>query len=182
MLAIRRTLNDPKWCQDVVAHRLIFCENVRSVPTEHLLIDCSCCQRFLAFCCSCTSKQLQAEEACRERRSRSTEDDDDALPPKPCHYYKVALVDGACLGNGQDKATAGIGITLGLHPTMQWAIPIDDAVDPASVRTSQRAELLAAIHGMRKLAEFETHPRDKRDKAREVHWESDSKITLGHHV
>lgn len=77
--------------------------------------------------------------------------DGDDQPPKPCHYYKIAFVDGACLGNGRNEATAGIGIAIGRNPmTMQWAISIDDDIDPSFVRTSQRAELLAAIHGIQK--------------------------------
>ncbi|KAF8432229.1 hypothetical protein L210DRAFT_3414276 [Boletus edulis BED1] len=177
MLAIRRALNDPQRCQDVVGHRLIFCENTQSMSTEHLLLDCWCCDRFLVYCCACTARQYHAAEAAR-RRNRYAPVDDNEPPPKLCHYYKVAFVDGACLGNGQEKATAGIGIAIGTNPMlMQWAIPIDDDIDPSFVRTSQRAELLAAIHGIRKFAEWEKHPREKRHKGREAHEESDSKIT-----
>ena len=158
-------------CQDVVAHRLVFCEVAQSLPTEDLLLDCSCCHRFLAYCCHCTQKRLRKAAAARRRYRRSSPANDD---DNPCHYYKIAFVDGACLGNGHDGATAGIGIAIGTdRMTMHWAIPIDDDVDPSSIRTSQRAELLAAIHGIRKLAESEDHPRDKPDKAREVHKESE---------
>ncbi|KAG6375313.1 hypothetical protein JVT61DRAFT_3538 [Boletus reticuloceps] len=130
MLAIRRTFNDPQRCQDVVGHRLIFCENAQSMSTEHLLLDCWCCDRFLAYCCACTARQYHAAEAAR-RRNRYAPVDDNEPAPKPCHYYKVAFVDGACLGNSQEKATAGIGIAIGTNPMlMQWAIPIDDDIDP----------------------------------------------------
>jgi ribonuclease HI len=112
-------------------------------------------------------------EAARQYYPASADDNDDndEPPPKPCHNYKVAFVDGACLGNGQAKATAGIGIAIGANAmTMHWAIPVDDDIDPSFVRTSQRAELLAALHGIGKLAEFENHPSDK-------HEETDSKTT-----
>lgn len=171
MLALRRVLNDPDRCQDVVAHRLIFCETAQSMPTEDLTLDCWCCDRFFAHCCACTERRRMAES-----RYFPTPEDDDKPPPKPCHYYKVAFVDGACLANGQDGATAGIGIAIGIHPEIHWAIPVDDEVDPSSARTSQRAELLAAIYGIRKLAEFEDQP-NKPGKSRESHWDSDDKIT-----
>lgn len=160
MLALRRVLNDPGRCQDVVGHRLVFCETAQRMPTEDLLLDCWCCNCFFAYCCACTERQRPAEAARRFY---------DSKPPKPCHYYKVAFVDGACWGNGQDEATAGIGIAIGVNPmTMQWAIPIDDEVDPCATRTSQRAELLAAIYGIRKLAESEDCS-NKDGEAREEH-------------
>lgn len=181
MLALRRTLNNPDRCQDVVARRLVFCDAAESIPTEYLLLDCWCCDRFLAYCCACTERLRRAEEAKRRMnryRPPFGDSDDDEPPPKPCHYYKVAFVDGSCLENGQETARAGIGIAIGANPmTMHWAIPVDDGVDPGFVRTSQRAELLAAIHGIRKLAEFEEHPEDKRARVGEAHSESDSKIT-----
>ncbi|KAG8218092.1 ribonuclease H-like domain-containing protein [Butyriboletus roseoflavus] len=74
----------------------------------------------------------------------------------------MAFVDGAYLGNGQDGATAGIGVAIGAKSlTMQSAIPIDDLIDPSPVRTSQRAELLAAINGIRKLGEYEAAAANK---------------------
>ncbi|KAF8432235.1 hypothetical protein L210DRAFT_3718294, partial [Boletus edulis BED1] len=118
----------PSTTHDVVGHRLIFCE---SMSTEYLL-DCWCCDRFLAS----TARQYHAvEAACR--RNRYAPVDDNEPPPKPCHYYKVAFVDGACscLGNaGQEKATAGIGIAIGTNPMlMQWTIPMDDDIDRSHI-------------------------------------------------
>ncbi|KAG8218091.1 ribonuclease H-like domain-containing protein [Butyriboletus roseoflavus] len=99
-------------------------------------------------------------------------------PPRPCHCYKIAFVDGACLGNGQDGATAGIGIAIGSDlMTMHWAIPIDDDINPSSVRTSQRAELLAALQGIRKLAESEDYSKDEPGKPTEMHRDAGDKVT-----
>ncbi|KAG9309761.1 ribonuclease H-like domain-containing protein [Chiua virens] len=171
MLALRRVLNDTNRCQDVVSHRLIFCERAEHMPTEHLLLDCWCCNRFFVFCCACTERQRLVVETLRQFGDDVHSDDE--APPRLCHYYKVAFVDGACLGNGKDGAKAGIGIAIGVnHLTMQWAIPVDDDIDPAPVRTSQRAELLAAIHGLSKLAESE----DRTQKPG-VHKDSDNMIT-----
>ena len=65
--------------------------------------------------------------------------------------YRVCFTDGACLDNGQSDSRAGIGGTLGSE-AHQWAIPIDHSIDPGGKRSSQRAELLAAIEGLRRLS------------------------------
>lgn len=38
---------------------------------------------------------------------------------------------------------------MGTDDEDQWAIPVDDKIDPQGPRTSQRTELLAAIEGVR---------------------------------
>lgn len=55
------------------------------------------------------------------------------------------------------QACAGIGIAMGVEEDDQWALPVDERLDFALGvrRTSQRAELLAAIQGLRKMEEFE---------------------------
>jgi ribonuclease HI len=74
------------------------------------------------------------------------------------HYFQVVFTDGACSNNGRDNAKAGLGITIGTKEEFCWSIAVDDAVDPGAARTSQRAELLAAIEGLKKLEErHETH-------------------------
>lgn len=53
-----------------------------------------------------------------------------------------------------------MGITIGSNVEHSWIIPVGDAVDPGAARTNQRAELLAAIGGLKKLEEaypFEGH-------------------------
>ena len=55
--------------------------------------------------------------------------------------------------NGQVGATAGIGILYGEEPGSQLAIPITSELDPGQKRTSQRAELLAALAAVRFMAE-----------------------------
>ncbi|KAN0098082.1 Ribonuclease H-like domain containing protein [Tylopilus felleus] len=160
---IQRILSDPHRCQDVVAHRLIFCEVALASPPDERILECECCRRFLAYCCACTERR-RTEDECSPYFS----EDPDFY--KPCHHYKIAFVDGACLGNGQEGATAGIGIAIGAKfLTMQWALPIDDLVDPVPTRTSQRAELLAAINGIRKLGEYEGSPVTKSREGRANH-------------
>ncbi|KAH7918768.1 hypothetical protein BV22DRAFT_1186030 [Leucogyrophana mollusca] len=55
----------------------------------------------------------------------------------------LVFTDGACLDNGKDYATGmGIAIGLGGEDVDQWAIPIDDSIDPGAPGTNQRAELV----------------------------------------
>ncbi|KAL4075472.1 ribonuclease H-like domain-containing protein [Scleroderma citrinum] len=75
-----------------------------------------------------------------------------------CHNCRIVCTDGACSNNGKYGATAGIGIALGEADDQQWSLPIDDNLDPGGRRTSQRAELLAAIVGLDKVAEADGHP------------------------
>jgi ribonuclease HI len=73
-------------------------------------------------------------------------------PDKPvCHLVRFVFTDGACSNNGQDCAKAGLGIAIG-DDGFSWSIAVDDTMD-SGPRTSQRAELLAAIKGLKKLKE-----------------------------
>lgn len=76
------------------------------MPIDERILECDCCRRFLAYCCSCTERR-HAEDA----RSPYFSTDPDFY--KPCHHYKIAFVDGAWLGNGKDSATAGISVAIG---------------------------------------------------------------------
>ncbi|PCH34222.1 ribonuclease H-like protein, partial [Wolfiporia cocos MD-104 SS10] len=53
---------------------------------------------------------------------------------------------------GQAGATAGIGVAISESKGDQWAIPVDNSMDASPRRSSQRAELLAAIEGLRRLS------------------------------
>lgn len=71
--------------------------------------------------------------------------------PRPCHHFRLVFTDGACRLNGQVGATAGIGIAYGEETGSQRATSITSLSDPGQKRTSQRAELLAALAGLRVL-------------------------------
>ncbi|KAI6007901.1 ribonuclease H-like protein [Pisolithus marmoratus] len=89
---------------------------------------------------------------------------------KVCHHYLIVFTDGACFNNGRYGAVSGIGIAFGTREensededqgTHQFAIPVDDRLDPEGKRTSQRAELLAALHGLKRVCdEDESHLAD----------------------
>lgn len=79
-----------------------------------------------------------------------------------CHHDRIVYTDGACINNGRSGAAAGIGIAFGTHQgdpgdeyTSQFSIPVDDKLDPVGKRTSQRAELLAALEGLRVICDHD---------------------------
>ncbi|KAG6914511.1 hypothetical protein DXG01_016843 [Tephrocybe rancida] len=61
------------------------------------------------------------------------------------------MTDGARSNNGRYGARAGLGIVIGGYEGHCWSIPVDYGVDGDAPRTNQRAELLAAIEGLRRL-------------------------------
>ncbi|KAF8215104.1 ribonuclease H-like domain-containing protein [Mycena galopus ATCC 62051] len=92
--------------------------------TSHVHDHCDACWCFFARCCQ------------------------SIRPDNVCHLHPLIFVDGACTRNGQPDARAGIGCAMGYAPEDQVSIPITDAMDPGARRTSQRAELLAALCGL----------------------------------
>lgn len=129
--AYTRTLFDPeRMAPGVRGRRWFFCANIaQSMPASKLILSCSYCGRFFANDCS-----------------HIPSDDQDF----DCYRFPVVYTDGACRNNGQRDAVrqAGLGVAMGTSERDQWAIPVDDSVDPRGSRTSQRAELLAAIRGV----------------------------------
>ncbi|SJK97115.1 uncharacterized protein ARMOST_00365 [Armillaria ostoyae] len=103
--------------------------------TRDQVTTCTHCTRYFAACpCNVNSLMLYAD---------------------PCHNFKLVFTDGACSNNGRPSATSGIGISMGTASEYRWSIPIDDSIDRGKSRTSQRAELLAAIYGLKKIDEVE---------------------------
>ncbi|KAJ7105053.1 ribonuclease H-like domain-containing protein, partial [Mycena crocata] len=89
---------------------------------------CEQCNRFFARCCH--------------------------HPDTICLYCCFVFVDGACSRNGQRAvAQAGIGCAMGVDPKDQISLRVTDAMDPGAPRTNQRAELLAALAGLRLLVD-----------------------------
>ena len=85
--------------------------------------------------------------------------------------------------NGQAEATAGVGIACGEGENDQLSLPITEETDPGQRRTSQRAELLAALTGLRYLemtagieqigAQTNNHRDSQRETARVVATDSE---------
>jgi ribonuclease HI len=100
-----------------------------------LRLTCPHCGLFFVRCC--------------HRTYRDERDD-------ACHHFHIIMTDGACLDNGSVSTApvAGLGIAFGDNNErhQQLSIPVTDDIDkPNLTQTSQRAELLAAIHGLKSL-------------------------------
>lgn len=68
-----------------------------------------------------------------------------------CHHFPLYFIDGACSNNGQKDARAGVGIARGIGGEDFFSIPVTDDVDSFPLRSSQRAELLAAWLALSKI-------------------------------
>ncbi|KAF7348183.1 Ribonuclease H-like protein [Mycena sanguinolenta] len=117
--------------------------------STHFYDECDFCGRFFARCCA--SK----------------------LPHRVCHDHPLVFVDGSCSRNGQFDARAGIGCAMGNSNEDQVSILVTYAMDACLPRTSQRAELLAALHGLRMVvgSSIHDHPRAPLRGARAEHSE-----------
>ena len=129
--------------QNIEQRKFTFCPMLASYDFNLLVIECHYCTRFFAACCP----------------HQSFGGDWYGLKPS-CHHFQLVFTDGACSKNGRDDTKAGLGITIGTSEEFCWSVPVDDAVDPGAARTNQRAELLAAIEGLKKLEEESPFPRD----------------------
>lgn len=81
---------------------------------------------------------------------------------RTCHHCRLVFTDGSCLNNGAHGSASGIGIAFGRPEgepgtgrSYQFSIPVNDRLDPEGKRTNQRAELLAALHGLKKICRFD---------------------------
>ncbi|KAG6849924.1 hypothetical protein H0H93_003635 [Arthromyces matolae] len=109
-----------------------FCPSLEGLSPPELIVECGRCGLFDIRCCMHPT-----------------------LPGrKTCHHSRLVLTDGACSNNGQPGAKSGLGVVLGSVEEYGWSIPVDDSMDPGNPRTSQRAELLAAITGIQLLLEY----------------------------
>ena len=113
-----------------------FCPTISGLDINNLIVQCPKCTRFFAACCLHNSLG------------------GDMFDPEKsiCHHHQIVFTDGACSHNGQgDGAKAGLGIVLSdSDDDLFWSIAVDDTLD-SGPRTSQRAELLATIEGLRNL-------------------------------
>ncbi|KAI0348461.1 ribonuclease H-like protein [Trametopsis cervina] len=132
--------------QRIQNRKFLICEAIAHLSVEDLITYCNDCGRYYVLCCA---------------HSHDWFDNDVA-----CHQFALVFTDGACLNNGRGDARAGLGGTAGVPladdeyeegPPLTWSVPVDDRVDtyPNARRSSQRAELLAAIEGLRRVEALE---------------------------
>lgn len=126
--------------QHIFNRKYILCDQLKdNFDTHELIGSCPDCSYFLATCC----------QHYKQTRART------------CHHFQLVFTDGACRDNGRLGASAGLGIAFGREPDQQFSIPVDDAVDPGGKRTSQRAELLAALEAVRRLKDMSPTPHEQ---------------------
>ncbi|KAK0505122.1 ribonuclease H-like domain-containing protein [Armillaria luteobubalina] len=131
--------------------------------TRDQLVTCTHCARYFAACFACPCSV------------------NDPRLYNPCHNFKLVFTDGACSNNGQPYATSGIGISMGTVSEYRWSIPIDESIDRGKSRTSQRAELLAAIYGLKKINEADIYEAESIRKHGSPAYNSHLKVgVLGH--
>ncbi|KAL8675092.1 MAG: hypothetical protein Q9168_000463 [Polycauliona sp. 1 TL-2023] len=122
--------------EGVIGRSFILCPYLRSFDTAELIRTCDDCSNFFVYCCGCL--QEFKNDGC-------------SVDGKTCHHFRLIFTDGACSNNGQVGATAGIGVAMGTDEKWQESTPVTDGVDAGQKRTSQRAELLAALEGLKYL-------------------------------
>ncbi|KAH7922884.1 ribonuclease H-like protein [Leucogyrophana mollusca] len=115
--------------QGIFGRKMVFCPlHQANESVDGLIVTCPTCLRLFARCCP---------ECGNSDRT-----------------YLLVHTDGSCIQN-KEPAMAGIGVAVGLHGSdAQWAMPVDDIADPGGARTNQRAELLAALEGVRRLSDL----------------------------
>ena len=126
--------DDGEGQEGVIRRRFVLCDSLQRVPLDGLIRTCEKCCNFFVLCCSC-----------RHSSGIGGPEDDGTV----YHHFRLIFTDGACRNNGQPGATAGIGVAMGTHEGWQFAVPIAADSDRGKRRTSQRAELLAALGGLR---------------------------------
>lgn len=119
--------------EGIVDRKVVFCPKTQRFSMNELIDTCDQCKWFYLYCCGHTS-----DRNC-------------------CHHYRIVFTDGAYKMNGRPEATARIGLALGHVTDFQLAEPITNGMDPGHKRTSQRAELLAAIYGLRNVIANDGH-------------------------
>ena len=140
--------------EGIIGRKMIFCPRLQKIEADELIKICPECQCFFVYCCSCSSRLYEE--------------------PRPCHHFRLIFADGACSFNGQVGATAGIGIAYGEETWTQETIPITSLIDPGQKRTSQRAELLAALAALRYMAEADRLNAEKAKTKDRSHGPGDS--------
>lgn len=133
--------DDDEGGEGIIGRKMVFCPRPQTFETDELIMTCPDCHGLLLYCCTCSI--YRSEE------------------PRPCHHFRLVFSDGACSLNSQVGATAGIGILYGEEKLSQQAIPITSSLDPGQKRTSQRAELLAALAALQYMAEADRLSEEK---------------------
>lgn len=140
--------------EGVIGRKMVFCPKLQAFDVDELIQSCDDCNDFVLYCCSCSQSRPNLK--------------------KPCHHFRLVFTDGACIQNGHRAATSGIGMAYGKNGESQQAIPVTELMDQGQKRTSQRAELLAAFHGVQFLAEADRLGAPEIKRRKKTHGPRDS--------
>jgi ribonuclease HI len=121
----------------VVGLNLAFSSDYHEATPKRLIKTFDCCGHYFIRCNPCFKSDLISCQG----------------GPLVCHRYRVIYTDGSCLDNGTANAAAGVGIAFGTKvEARSWMLVGDDPTGQRNNHTNQRAELLAAIHGIQSIA------------------------------
>lgn len=140
--------------------KFVICPSLADSHISDVIRECNCCGRFFAQCCEIY------------KSSGSNNFYQSSKYGNCCHYNtSLVFTDGACSKNGQNDAKAGLGIVIGANREDCLSITVDNEVDYGATRTSQRAELLAAIEGLKNLEELHQSEKKKTHRTPVIHRE-----------
>ena len=123
----------------VVGRSLAFDGEYRDCTPGHLMRTCLCCGHYFLRCTSCSYSGLTSSRG----------------GPLVCHRYRVIYTDGACLNNGEATAAGGVGVAFGTKADARFSMLVgEDPNGQCNNHTNQRAELLAAIHGIQSIDQW----------------------------
>ena len=114
---------------------MVFCDDLRDRPVENLIKLCSHCDKYFVHCCHC-------EKLFGDR-------------PLPCHHFRIIFVRGACTANRINTVGAGFGFNVGSDQGSRWANPVTEENGHLGDITIVRAQLLAAIEGVRAMSRLD---------------------------
>lgn len=138
--------------------KLAHCPSTANWSVPELIKECPCCSRFMLYCCVCAYNNSRLKGGL------------------PCHHHRIVFTDGACINNGRPEAQAGVGVACGSTNECQLSKPITDMDDNFPRRSSQRAELYAAILGVEFL--YDTHPEELRGEPKDWVIATDSEYVV----
>ncbi|KAK6363685.1 hypothetical protein TWF730_001105 [Orbilia blumenaviensis] len=104
------------------------CPTVQGLTPSERVLTCEDCEQFSFRCCQ--------------------------HPDTACHHFRVFFADGACLNNGFPRSRAGVGIAIGMDEDDQFSLAFSEIEGEETARTSQIAELRAAIETVKVISAF----------------------------
>ena len=116
--------------------KVLLCSQLQYHDPSDLVLHCEKCGRFVVQHCPHTAP-------------------DESTSATSKHYLFVAFTDGACRNNGRLNAQSGVGVACGAFFGQQRSAFPRSKPNNIQTHTSQRAELQAALHSLKILAQLD---------------------------